>query len=304
MDSKETAALVVNKGRECPSFPCVESGLRGEEVGGKLSFAQVLKGSSKDGMSSGVKSDILKLDPSSNDWLDRSMVAKLHKFMEVDNIIMDFEKEKINGTLIRKRFVWLSCMGIPRNIWNLESFRKIGEKWGVFMEVDDSTLHCLSFTKGRVLIATETMSTIDSSIQIEIDNIRYRVQVKEEPISSSVEVGRQAAYENLSHPYEEDAKAEARLDIGDSLSNNFHQVINNSLVDNAILRQENSFGSRAIDSPPISASMVGETKEEVDCSMANDMGHLVDVRHSILSNSFEVEDTALAVNDKDEEDSS
>ncbi|KAH7841040.1 hypothetical protein Vadar_024826 [Vaccinium darrowii] len=257
MDSKKTAALVVNKGRECPSFPCVECGLRGEEVGGKLSFAQVLKGTSKDGMSGGVKSDILKLDPSSNDWLDRSMVAKCYKFMEVDDIIRDFEKEKINGTLIRtrdaiikdsclhrwfcetkpwqgevamaERFVWLSCMGMPRNIWNLESFRKIGEKWGVFMEVDDSTLHCLSFTKGHVPIATETMSTIDSSIQIEIDNIRYRVQVKEEPISSSVEVGRQAAYENLSHPYEEDAKAEARLDIGDSLSNNFHQVINNSL---------------------------------------------------------------------------
>lgn len=101
MDSRETVALVVNKGRECPSFPRVESGFRGEEVGGKLSFAQVLKGSSKDGMSSGVKSDILKLDPSGNDWLDRSMVAKLHKFMEVDDIIRDFEKENINGTLIR-----------------------------------------------------------------------------------------------------------------------------------------------------------------------------------------------------------
>lgn len=71
-----------------------------------------------------------------------------------------------------ERFVWLCCMGMPLNAWNLESFRKIGEKWGAFMKVDDSTLNCLSFTNARVLIAPENMSTIDTSIQIEIDNIQ------------------------------------------------------------------------------------------------------------------------------------
>ncbi|KAH7833535.1 hypothetical protein Vadar_007312 [Vaccinium darrowii] len=110
---------------------------------------------------------------------------------------------------------------------------------------------------------------------------------------------------------EEDVKAEARLDIGDSVSNNFHQVVKDSLEDNAILRQEDLIGSRAIDSPSISASMVGETKEEVHCSMVNDVGNFVDVRHSDstvgpvadskLSNSFEVEDTVLAVSNKDKE---
>lgn len=62
-------------------------------------------------------------------------------------------------------------MGMPLNVWNMEQFRKIGEKWGVFMNADVSTLQCLSFTKGGVLIATEIMSTINDSIQIEIDGI-------------------------------------------------------------------------------------------------------------------------------------
>ncbi|KAH7836970.1 hypothetical protein Vadar_007995 [Vaccinium darrowii] len=96
-----------------------------------------------------------------------------------------------------------------------------------------------------------------------------------------------------------------------SVSNNFHQVVKDSLEDNAILRQEDSIGSRAIDSPSISASMVGETKEEVHCSMVNDVGNFVDERHSDstvgpvadskLSNSFKVEDTVLAVSNKDKE---
>ncbi|KAI8566582.1 hypothetical protein RHMOL_Rhmol02G0051900 [Rhododendron molle] len=81
----------------------------------------------------------------------------------------------------------LKPTGMPLNVWNLDSFRKIGEKWGAFMKVDDSTLHCLSFTNGRVLVATEIMSTIDDSIQLDIDGFLYKVKVREEPLAFGVE---------------------------------------------------------------------------------------------------------------------
>lgn len=100
-DSGENVAHGINKRRENLTFPCAESSLRGEMGGGKVSYDQVLHGFTKDGMHTGARPDILKLDPSGNEWLYRSVVAKLHKFMEVDDISRDFEKENINETLIR-----------------------------------------------------------------------------------------------------------------------------------------------------------------------------------------------------------
>ncbi|KAH7856529.1 hypothetical protein Vadar_002504 [Vaccinium darrowii] len=196
--------------------------------------------------------------------------------------------------------------------------------------VDEDTLKESSFAISKILIATKIHSKIEEVINLDIDGNIYLVRVSE--VSSS-----HLPFSILSHSIqhdgllaspkfhktpmdvpilvfnsnEEDVKAEARLVIGDSVSNNFHQVVKDSLEHNAILRQEDSTGSRAIDSPSISASMVGETKEEVDCSMANDVGILVDVRHpsssvglvanSELSNSFVVKDIVLAVTNKDEE---
>ncbi|KAI8567311.1 hypothetical protein RHMOL_Rhmol02G0111300 [Rhododendron molle] len=171
------------------------------------------------------------MKPTGNDWLFNSVVAKLHKFMEVEELMRDLEKENIKEPLIRsmggryilitfkttevrdaiikgnhlqrwfseikpwkgevamaERFVWLNCIGMLLHVWNLDSFRKIGEKWGAFMKVDESTLHCLSFTNGRVLVATEIMSTIEDSIQLDIDGILYKVKVREEPLAFGVEV--------------------------------------------------------------------------------------------------------------------
>ncbi|KAI8573377.1 hypothetical protein RHMOL_Rhmol01G0272500 [Rhododendron molle] len=190
----------------------------------------MLKGNNQGGLESGVKSVSLKLKPTGNEWLFSSVVAKLHSFMEVEELMRDLEKENIKESLVRsmggryilitfkttevrdamikgnclqrwfseikpwkgdvamaERFVWLNFIGMPLNVWNLDSFRKIGEKWGAFMKVDDSTLHCLSFTNGRVLVATEIMSTIDDSIQLHIDGILYKVMVREEPLAFGVE---------------------------------------------------------------------------------------------------------------------
>lgn len=79
-----------------------------------------------------------------------------------------------------ERFVWLSCYGMPLNSWNAESFKNIGEIWGYFIRVDDETLKDFSFTKGKVLIATEEQSRIQRWIRLDVGGLRYDVLVKEE----------------------------------------------------------------------------------------------------------------------------
>lgn len=78
-----------------------------------------------------------------------------------------------------ERLVWLSCKGVPLNVWNAHTFKLIAEVWGCFVKVDEQTLKDLSFDEGRVLVATEEYSSIDKWIQIEVAGVFYAVKVSE-----------------------------------------------------------------------------------------------------------------------------
>lgn len=67
-----------------------------------------------------------------------------------------------------ERFVWLSCKGVPLNVWNAASFKLIAELWGSLIMVDESTLKDLSFAEGKILVATEEITTIDKWIKVEV----------------------------------------------------------------------------------------------------------------------------------------
>ncbi|KAH7841329.1 hypothetical protein Vadar_028489 [Vaccinium darrowii] len=79
-----------------------------------------------------------------------------------------------------ERFAWLSCTGIPLHAWGVQNFKKIGEIWGHFMEVDEDTMKFLSFEKGRILIATSFPQKIIDKLQLDIDNFSYLVSIIEE----------------------------------------------------------------------------------------------------------------------------
>ncbi|KAI8531881.1 hypothetical protein RHMOL_Rhmol11G0170400 [Rhododendron molle] len=79
-----------------------------------------------------------------------------------------------------KRFAWVSCQGVPLNVWNAKTFEQIGGLWGYFIKLEVATLKELSFTKGRFLIATEEIQRINRWIQIEVEGVVYDVKVSEE----------------------------------------------------------------------------------------------------------------------------
>lgn len=79
-----------------------------------------------------------------------------------------------------KRFVWLSCSGVPLNSWNAETFKRIREVWRHFILLDEETLKDLSFAKGKILIATVETSRIEEWIRMEVQGVWYDVLVNEE----------------------------------------------------------------------------------------------------------------------------
>ncbi|KAI8573276.1 hypothetical protein RHMOL_Rhmol01G0265700 [Rhododendron molle] len=63
---------------------------------------------------------------------------------------------------------------------NIPSFRTTGSSWGCFIEVDSHTLREVSFTKGRILIATENPNKIEGEVQLVVNGRKYSVRVEEE----------------------------------------------------------------------------------------------------------------------------
>lgn len=79
------------------------------------------------------------------------------------------------------RFVWLKCRGVPIQAWNASTFKRIGESWGDFINLDEETMRELSYDIGRMLITTDYELPFDEWINILINGINYRVRVWEEP---------------------------------------------------------------------------------------------------------------------------
>ncbi|KAH7845501.1 hypothetical protein Vadar_002929 [Vaccinium darrowii] len=79
-----------------------------------------------------------------------------------------------------ERLAWLSCYGVPLNAWGQNLFKSIGNIWGSFIRIDANTSQHSSFDKGRILIATEAKSKMDSWINVDIKGVCYPIKVIEE----------------------------------------------------------------------------------------------------------------------------
>ncbi|KAH7867318.1 hypothetical protein Vadar_031918 [Vaccinium darrowii] len=80
-----------------------------------------------------------------------------------------------------ERLTWINCFGLPLDAWCMNTFKRIGEFWGQLLSVDDDTLFCKSFVKGRLLIVTKESSRIDKWIKIEVDGgLVYDVRILED----------------------------------------------------------------------------------------------------------------------------
>lgn len=87
-----------------------------------------------------------------------------------------------NGYIEQERGVWLSCYGVPLNLWNNDSFMKLGRLWGVVLQIDDETSNQTSFRCGRIRIVTNFMGLINTVVLVKCRDRSYPVRICEEKI--------------------------------------------------------------------------------------------------------------------------
>lgn len=80
------------------------------------------------------------------------------------------------------RMVWLNCYGIPLHLWNVDTFKKIGRKWGEVISISDDNFKGLSFIVGKVLISTTVMEIINQVIEVEHKGRIMNIRVIEEHV--------------------------------------------------------------------------------------------------------------------------
>ena len=93
-----------------------------------------------------------------------------------DDIRMWFE-----GEVFDDRLVWIDCYGIHPKCWSTDNVRKIGEKWGPILYIENRVNNLYSLTFARMLIRTKAQNKIDGRIRILFENGSCDVWVKEDP---------------------------------------------------------------------------------------------------------------------------
>lgn len=87
---------------------------------------------------------------------------------------------------LRYRLVWAQCWGIPLEVWDIGSIRKIVAAIGELVEVDDDVEDFRRLDKARVLIKTPWSLLFHHTVQVTIGGEMHLVSIVEEV---SVEVG-------------------------------------------------------------------------------------------------------------------
>jgi len=75
--------------------------------------------------------------------------------------------------------VWLEIIGVPPHGWKWENFKKIVELWGVLLCLGKPIIRTDSFESMKVLIATDILRSIQCDLTLHIEDLGFRVLVKE-----------------------------------------------------------------------------------------------------------------------------
>ncbi|PWA73503.1 hypothetical protein CTI12_AA258840 [Artemisia annua] len=69
-----------------------------------------------------------------------------------------------------ERLAWLRVIGVPVHSWEVELFKKIGQKWGVVVDTENCSLQeARSVNAGRVLVATKNIGCITDFQRVKIN---------------------------------------------------------------------------------------------------------------------------------------
>ncbi|KAL7242920.1 hypothetical protein ACSBR1_015343 [Camellia fascicularis] len=78
-----------------------------------------------------------------------------------------------------ERCVWIYCLGVPLNLWSVNTFKSIGRVWGEVVQIDEDTSMLRSFQFGRVRILTMSIGNINRIIYLNCNKRLFPVRVYE-----------------------------------------------------------------------------------------------------------------------------
>ncbi|OMO72990.1 hypothetical protein COLO4_27331 [Corchorus olitorius] len=95
--------------------------------------------------------------------------------------------KQCDGSLCSEdQVVWLILEAIPLQLWHDAFFMEIGNLWGSFVTVDDSTHRKCRFDLARVLVSVKRHAKIPSKIVVSHNGGRFEIPISTEPAQNFI----------------------------------------------------------------------------------------------------------------------
>ena len=108
--------------------------------------------------------------------------AALENHEELDMWFTEIKKwDRYERCTSRK--VWLEVVGVPPHGWVWENFQQIAEVWGCLISLSKPILRMDAFDSMKLLIETDIMSYIDEVFILTIEDLGFRINVREVSIA-------------------------------------------------------------------------------------------------------------------------
>lgn len=78
------------------------------------------------------------------------------------------------------RRIWLRVYGLPMHAWDEQSFKKLGNLFGEFLDFDDESINASRLDMARVLVRTTSLALINEPVSVEVMGAVFNVLVMEE----------------------------------------------------------------------------------------------------------------------------
>lgn len=116
----------------------------------------------------------------------RSKEEMALKLKTIKELILEWceviSEGKSGLVLEQERSVWLSCYGIPLNLWNSTNVKRIGGLWGLFLYCERDMNQPKSFACAKMKISTKCMEPINKVINLVCRGVLYPARVCEEQV--------------------------------------------------------------------------------------------------------------------------
>ena len=83
------------------------------------------------------------------------------------------------GESFDDRLIWIECFGIHPRCWSMENVRKIGEKWGPVLSIENKVDDICSLTYAKILVRTKAQNKVEARIRLLYANGSCDVWIKE-----------------------------------------------------------------------------------------------------------------------------